>query len=209
VTRAAVPRLVEAVSFMCEQFKCGVIALEPVSSSGRAKEQDAIAPDPHEFIAQCRAALAVARRHGRELTYSGARFGSITNGFCETTRDLLAVTPEGHLSSCYEVGQSDDPRSSLFFYGRLNPASRDLDVDMSKVIRLRTLTVEHKIGCETCFCKWTCAGECSAKLAQDGDPWRTGHSSRCIINRALTLDQMKDYLDGIEPISMAQEIERI
>lgn len=209
VTSTAVPRLVEAVTFMCERFKCAVIALEPVSSSGRAKAQDAIAPGPLEFIREYRAALAVARRYGRELTYSGARFGSVSNGFCETTQDLLAVTAEGFLSSCYEVGQRDDPRSGLFFYGRLDAASRNLDVDMKKVIRLRTLSVEHKVGCDSCFCRWTCAGECAAKLAEQGDPWHTGHSSRCTINRALTLGQMKDYLDGIEPISMPKEMARL
>lgn len=199
VTRASVGRLAEAVEFMCRQFKSPAIQLEPVSSSGRAREQDAIAPDPQEFITQFRAAREIGRRHGREIKYSGARFGTITNGFCQSSDDLLAVTPEGMLSGCYEVGQRADPRADLFFYGRLDQQRRDLELDMKKVIRLRTLSVEHKSGCETCFCRWSCAGECSAKLAQDGDAWRTGYSSRCTINRALTLDQMKDYLDGVTP----------
>ena len=61
--------------------------------------------------------------------------------------------------------------------------------------RLRTLTVEHKSACDTCFCRWSCAGECAAKLALAGDAWNTGENPRCIINRELTLDQMKEWLD--------------
>lgn len=206
VTRLGVQRMAEAVEFMCREFACPLIQLEPVSSSGRARGQDAMAPEPQDFIEQFRQARVVARRYGRDLKYSGARFGSVTNSFCQTSDDLLAVTPEGFLSSCYEVGQSDDPRADTFFYGRLNRDTRDLDVDMKKVIRLRTLTVEHKSGCETCFCRWTCAGECSAKLAEAGDAWRTGYSTRCTINRALTLDQIKEYLDGdAAPIRPAGE----
>ena len=63
-------------------------------------------------------------------------------------------------------------------------------------LHLRTLTVEHKQGCDTCFCRWSCAGECSAKLADAGDAWDARDHPRCDINRALTLDQMKAYLEG-------------
>jgi uncharacterized protein len=63
------------------------------------------------------------------------------------------------------------------------------------LIRLRTLTVEHKSSCDECFCRWSCGGECAAKLAQAGDAWNASNRPRCIINRDLTYDQMKDYLE--------------
>jgi uncharacterized protein len=204
VTRPGVSRMAESVEFICRHFKTSLIQLEPVSSSGRARENDLMSPDPHEFVRQFRAARAIARGYGREIKYSGARFGTVTNKFCQVSDDLLAVTPEGFLSSCYEVGQADDPRADTFLYGRLNAQTRELDVDQKKVIRLRTLSVEHKSGCDECFCRWSCAGECSAKMAQGGDAWDTRHNPRCIINRELTLDQMKEYLEGGGPWPGAQ-----
>jgi uncharacterized protein len=205
VTRMGLSRMADAVEFMCRNFKAQVIQLEPVSSSGRARVNDLTTPDPNEFVRQFRMAKAIAQAYGRELKYSGARFGLITNKFCQVSDDLLALTPEGALSSCYEVGQADDPRASTFFFGKLNQETRGLDVDMKKVIRLRTLTVEHKSACDTCFCRWSCGGECSAKLAQAGDAWDTSHNPRCVINRALTLDQMKEYLErgGAMPLLQA------
>lgn len=195
VTRSGVPRLAESVEFMCRTFQAQRLHLEPVASSGRARD-GGLAPDPLEFVRQFRRARGIARSYGRELKYSGARFGTLTPHFCQASDDLLALTPEGLLSSCYEVGQEDDPRAATFFYGRLDRESGRLDVDMQKLRRLRTLSVEHKPACDTCFCRWSCAGECSAKLALSGDAWSTGGNSRCIINRELTLDQMKEWLDG-------------
>src|SRR5439155_7669473 len=143
-----------------------------------------------------RLARDVARSFGRELRYSGARFGTISNKFCQVSDDQLALTPEGFASSCYEVGEQDDPRADTFFYGRLDAPSGRLYVDMKKVIKLRTLTVEHKSSCDTCFCKWSCAGDCSAKHALNGNAWDASDSPRCTINRELTLDQMRAFVDG-------------
>jgi len=194
VTRLSLERMVESVEFMCQSFRAGVIQLEPVFQAGRALANDLLSPDPHEFVRHFRAAREIARAHGRELRYSGARFGTVTNKFCQVSDDQLAITPEGFLSSCYEVGEADDPLANTFFYGRLNPETRELELDMKKLVVLRTLTVEHKSSCDECFCKWSCGGECSAKLARAGNAWDAAESPRCIINRELTLDQIKDYL---------------
>lgn len=195
VTRMGLAKMVESVEFMCRNFRSPVIHLEPVFPSGRAQANDLMSPDPHEFVRKFRAARAIASSYGRELKYSGARFGTITNKFCQVSDDLLALTPEGLISSCYEIGASADPRADTFIYGRLNETTRDLDIDKKKLIRLRTLTVEHKSACDECFCRWSCGGECSAKLALAGNAWDTSSSPRCVVNRELTLDQMKDYLE--------------
>lgn len=195
VTRLGLSKLVESVEFMCRSFEARVVHLEPVFESGRACPDDLKPPDPHEFIREFRAAREIARAHGRELKYSGARFGTVTNKFCQTSDDLLALTPEGLVSACYEIGEPDDPRADAFLYGRLNGETRDLEIDMGRLALLRTLTVEHKSSCDGCFCRWSCAGECAAKLALEGSAWDASKSPRCIINRALTLDQMKEYLE--------------
>ncbi len=83
------------------------------------------------------------------------------------------------MTGCYEVGEPDDPRAGTFFYGRLNPATGEIEVDDEKLRRLRTLTVEHKPACADCFCKWTCAGECASKPALEGNAWDPSGNPRC------------------------------
>ena len=194
VTRASLERLVESVEFICRTFKAQMIHIEPVFQVGRALDNDLGFPDPDLFVAAFRASRDVAASYGRELKYSGARFGAVTNKFCQVCDDLLAVSPEGFVTGCYEVGEPDDPRAGTFFYGRLNPATGEIEVDDEKLRRLRTLTVEHKPACADCFCKWTCAGECASKLALEGNAWDPSGNPRCLVNRELTLDQMRAYL---------------
>jgi uncharacterized protein len=201
VTRMALPSMVESVEFMCRQFGAKMIHIEPAFASLDARSDDSASPDPGEFVRQFRAARAVARAFDRNLRYSGARFGTPTNRFCQASNDLLAVTPDGLASACYEVGSRDDDRAETFFYGRFNHETGRLDIDVPKLRRLRTLTVEHKSSCSNCFCRWSCAGECSAKLAVTNDAWDAAGSPRCIINRELTLDLMREYLEcggGVE-----------
>ena len=195
VTRPGLSRVVESVESICRNFKAGIIQLEPMYAAGRAKRGGHLSPDPHEFARQFRMADEVARSYGRELQYSGARFGLVQPRFCRVSADLLALTPDGSASACFEVGDSADPRADLFFYGRLDPRSGELQVDTDKLARLRTLNAGHKASCAACFCRWSCGGECAAKLALEGDPWDSSRSERCIINRELTLGQMRDFLE--------------
>jgi uncharacterized protein len=195
VTPAGLPRVAESVDLMTRSFKARTIQLEPMEPSGRAQENGIGFPDPHEFVRQFRLAREITSAHGRVLKYAGARFGMITPRFCQVGDDQLALTPDGHVTSCYEVGDPEDPRASTFFYGRLNTETHDLEIDETRLARLRTLTVEHKPSCDTCFCRWSCGGECAAKLARAGSAWETSGSPRCLINRELTLDQMKECLE--------------
>lgn len=195
VTQSSLPTMVESVEFLCRTFRAPEVHLEPVFAAGRARVNDLSLADPLEFVRGFREAAVVARGYGRTLKYSGARFGTTTNRFCQVGDDLLTLTPDGLVSSCYEIGDLEDPRADLFIYGRVNPESHDLEIDASKVARLRALSVENKRSCDACFCRWSCAGECASKLALAGDPWDTSGSARCVINRELTLDQMRDYLE--------------
>jgi uncharacterized protein len=194
VTRESLDRLVESVEFICRTFRARMIHLEPVFQVGRARDNDLGFPDPYRFLAAFRAAREVAGSYGRDLKYSGARFGAVTNKFCQVCDDLMAVTPDGHVTACYEVGELDDPRADTFFYGRLNADTAEIELDEAKLHALRSLTVENKSACADCFCKWTCAGECASKLALVGSAWETSGSPRCTVNRELTLDQMREYL---------------
>lgn len=190
VTSAWVERLPEAVESVAGACRAHTIQAEPVFPVGRSDGQDDITPDSKIFIQAFRQASAVARRHGRELEYSGARLGVMTDRFCEAAGRSFAVTPTGEVSSCYEVTEPKDTRAELFFWGRYDKETQTFDLDETRRRKQRRLTVHNKPNCQTCFCKWHCAGDCTAKLAYLGDPLDTAGSPRCEVNRALTRDQL-------------------
>jgi uncharacterized protein len=195
VTRESLEKLVDSVGFIAKNFQATVIQLEPVFIAGRAIRNSLAPVDPQLFVEHYRKALAEARQYGVELKYSGARFNIITNTFCKVpTGNAFAVTQDGRVASCYEITSIDDTRAALFFYGKFDRQSGKFELDCEKIRKLRSLTVENKPYCQTCFCKWHCAGDCPAKMALLGDAWDTSTNPRCIINRELTKDQMKEYL---------------
>jgi uncharacterized protein len=200
VTCGSLDMLPDSIEFLYGNFNAKTIQVEPVIEAGRAKTNQVSKIDPEFFVRQYRSAFDRARKYGKELKYSGARFGTLTNVFCKAAGNSFVVTPEGILTACYEVTESDDPRSELFFFGNYDQESGDFKIDCNKLDRLCSLTVENKPYCNKCFCKWHCAGDCAARLALLGDAWDPSQSDRCYINQELTKDQMVEHLRKIEVI---------
>jgi uncharacterized protein len=190
VTDDSVQRLSEAVLEICNLLAVRTIQVEPVFPVGRAARNDLAAPEARRFIASYRRAEAIAREHGRKLTYSGARLGTISDRFCGAPGRSFAVTPSGAVSSCYEISEEDDPRANAFFWGQYDAEENAFLLDEERRIAQSTMTVHGKVGCADCFCKWHCAGDCSAKLASLGDARDTSLNPRCVVNRTLTRDQL-------------------
>jgi len=196
VTQERIDKVAESVSYIAKKFAAKTIQVEPVFLIGRALETKLAAVNADMFIEQFREAKRLAAKHGKQLKYSGARLHTKTNSFCKAVGgDSFSVTTTGWVSSCYEVNGLDDPRAELFFYGRYDQTTGQFVFNEKKIDRLRSLTVENKVYCNKCFCKWHCAGDCPAKLAALGDAWRPDENFRCHINQELTKDQIMEFMD--------------
>lgn len=187
VTAAAIPRLADSVEYLCANFRPGQIQAEPAYQIGRG----ALAPSAETavFVAAFREAQGRARRHGHELTFSAARAGTLTDHFCAATQDLFALTPDGSVSSCYEVFEESSPRAPVFLYGAAD-GEGGWRFDREKIAFLRRQSVDRRAHCAGCFARWSCGGDCYHKaLAIHGDGEFAG-TERCDIIRALTQDQI-------------------
>ena len=193
VTPDSVDYLPESIDYICQRFAVRTIQAEPVFSVGRATNMK-LAIDPVNFVEKYRQAEAIAKSYNKLLKYSGARLQTLTNQFCNVSSDSMSVTCDGKLTACFEVTETSDNRWDTFCYGSVDVNSGSIDIDMVKLNRLRSLTVEHKPYCENCFCKWHCAGDCAAKLASLDNAWDPSVNPRCWINRELTKDQLIAYL---------------
>lgn len=107
VTADQITRLPESMDFICAQFKPTHIQVEPSYQLGRWSE--APSAETAEFIAAYRAAQVRARRYGKEISFSAARVGALTNHFCGISQDSFALTPDGNVSACYEAFSEDNP----------------------------------------------------------------------------------------------------
>lgn len=197
VTDISVTHLEEIVSYFCDRFGTKRIKVEPMYPRGRAASSQLLKPpSAMAFIRQFRRAHKVALDAGRELVYSGARLNVLSNVFCQAAGESCAITPSGQITSCYEVLNSKDPLSKMFFYGYFDLNSGRLVVDEERRRYLFNLSVLDKRYCANCFCKWHCAGDCPVKVLHARSTGSHSMTDRCYINRELTKDQLIERLNG-------------
>ena len=188
VTAEHIPRMVESVRYVCSNFRPQRIQVEPAYQLGRWSE--APSAETSDFIAGFRAAAAAAREYGREISFSAARVGSLSNHFCGISQDNFCLTADGQVSACYETFIGENEWSEKFFYGAYEPAAQTYRFNLPVLDHLREQSVEYRSFCEGCYAKWTCGGDCYHKsLAVNGDGEFRG-SDRCHIIRELTKDQI-------------------
>ena len=188
VTHDQIEYLSDSVAFICSQFRPQNIQVEPAYQMGRWKE--APSAETASFIEAYRSAQYIARQHGKEIAFSGARLGMLSNHFCGVTQDSFCLTTEGKVSGCYETFMDENEWSKTFFYGTPTPNNEGYSFDLPVLNHLRQQAVQHREFCKGCFAKWTCGGDCYHKsLTVNGETEFQG-TDRCHIIRELTKDQI-------------------
>ena len=187
----------DCLEYMTSHYRPRVVHFEPLNSCGRCATSGTLAPDLEEFSEGFLRCLRRAAELGVKLVYSGAELYNLKNSFCGVARDNFAVTPDGDITTCFEVTSKDDPRAATFFIGRIGQDGQ-LAIDAEKRRFLHSLTVEGLDYCRDCFAKWHCAGECAVKLGHSDYNGRRGHS-RCRLNRQLLRDQVVKTVSRSSP----------
>ncbi len=192
VTHDQIANLPDSIEFICANFRVEQIQVEPAYQLGRWTT--APTAETEDFIAAYREAQQRAHRYGREISYSAARLGALTNHFCGVSQDSFALSPDGNVSACYETFSEDNPWAKVFFYGAPEKEAGKYRFNLPVLNNLRGLAVQHREFCQGCFAKWTCAGDCYHKaLTISGDEEFQG-SDRCHITRELTKDQILEKI---------------
>lgn len=195
VTEGSAYRLAESVEFICRNYTPVKIQAEPVFEQGRALDNAMAVSDLSVFVREFAKAYPIARRHGVELFYSGARPDLLTHRFCLAACRAFVVTTDGDVTTCFESYGREHPLSRYFLVGRFDGKS-SFDLDREKLEGYFHHTVEENEHCRDCFCKWHCAGDCAIKtMRQDGDAgYQT--TERCAVNREITkfliLDKIRE-----------------
>jgi len=193
ITSQSVKQLPAFIEYACMQYGATKIKAEPMHPSGRGSSLQP--PAQSDFILNYINAREIAIRYGRELIYSGADLRGLRYQFCAAAGKSYCFTPQGLISSCYEVFDLKDPLGDLFVFGEFDPERRKISVDMQKLEKLRQLTSENCAECMNCFARWNCGGDCPAKHTSRIPGGNRGDNYRCKINRAILYWQILEALD--------------
>ena len=209
ITSATVHRMEEIVECLCDEHRLAYLHLEPVWACGRCTLTGEQPPSDAVFVENFLKARQRGQALGIEVHYSGARLDMLTNKFCGAPGDGFTVLPEGIVTSCYEITDPDDPRAEIFHYGRYSHDRAVFQFDRQKITALQKLSVEHIPFCKDCFCKWHCAGDCLAKVFRASGAAVHEGSSRCGLNRSLTLASLDAVIEGVQDGEARRQIESV
>lgn len=191
ITERTVHRIEEIVNWFKSEFNITFLHIEPVWFCGRCQTTGEQPPVDEDFINHFNKGLKKATEIGINLVYSGLRVDSLLSKFCGAAGDGFNVLPEGIVTSCYEVTESNDARADIFHYGKYEFDRKEFSFEEEKIKRLLSLSVENIPYCKDCFCKWHCGGDCLSKVFEASNSFVHEGSPRCELNRRLTLNQLE------------------
>lgn len=174
------------VRYLVENTQCQTLQVEPAFNTIRGQHQSAAQAESDAFVDAFMEAWEIAVQAGRNLSYSGARLGLITTSFCTAPYSALILNADGKLVTCYEVASDNHSLVEVSTIGHVV----DSQIHINDSARHRLFDyMENKQAttCQTCFCRWQCAGDCYARstLVEDGGRLIASHA-RCYTNRELT-----------------------
>ncbi len=174
----------------CLDLDVAALQAEPCFVVGRCEESGVQEPEPKEFAWRFLDAYRRGLASNMDVTYSGLRCTDTPRDrFCGACGDSVAVTPDGHLTACFEVVHESDPAASIFFVGRVDESSDRVWLNEDRLAYLRQRITPNLDGCGGCFLKFNCAGDCVVKSFRAGGSIFAQVPDRCrmadLVNRKL------------------------
>lgn len=80
--------------------------------------------------------------------------------YCGFVNGNCFVTPDGFLSACSEIDSGCDPRSAVFFFGRIDQSTGVVQVDQKKLSQIHEISAMPGARCGSCSSGGICPGPC-------------------------------------------------
>ena len=170
---------------LCAANGCKEISAAPFSATGRG-EDGVDDVDPDIFIKNYLLAKQRALELGITFLTPSDCLDNASVRYCNADGESMAIMPEGIISCCTRVTRSTDPLVETFIIGQVTESG--VEIDQSKVEKLKTLNLHNYPECQECFVKYTCSGGCHhTRLLNDGHQ----PLSYCKIVRGVVWDTLK------------------
>jgi uncharacterized protein len=160
VTARSSHRQIELVEYFCDRLLATNLRFEPVYSARRAPGEAFSPDDAAGFVARFVEAQRVARARGCELELSGVRIDELHGPYCNPSREVLQLMPDGRASACFLSAGNNERADAPMVMGRIDPASQEFVVDRGRVERLRAQAARIPARCESCHNIYHCARDC-------------------------------------------------
>jgi uncharacterized protein len=195
ITEDSVNKMEEILRHFMKISSLKQFHLEPLFECGRCETTGLKAPSSEDFIRNFIKTKELARENNVRLYSSGSDLEKIGFKFCGAAGSNFFITPNGKVTSCLEVSRPTDDMNEIFIIGGFDKEKNEFAFNQNKLSALRKRTVQNVEGCEDCFAKYNCSGDCLAKsCAVSGSLYNSKGNVRCEVNQALLLHEIKQKL---------------
>ena len=163
ITEEAADTMLETIE-LAKQLGLAKVHFEPVSLTGRCTATTIERPDAEKFAEKFLQCFLLGLKYDIDVHYSGMRcFENCHQRFCGACGQNLCVTPDGNITTCYEVLDSKDPAAKEFFIGKVDLSKAMVVLDSARIEQLMQRVTTNMDACKECFLRYQCAGDCPAK----------------------------------------------
>jgi radical SAM protein with 4Fe4S-binding SPASM domain len=187
ITRDTVDRMEEIADWFCRTFRPQSVCFETLQPTAQAQESGLYPPDPWEFARHYIRAAETLEAYGVEPIYATADIRARRISFCPVGRDVPIVSPDGMIAACYLLEGDWQARGLDMRMGWMAQNSA-VTLDMDIVEALRDMNVSNRPTCDSCFCRWHCAGGCHVDHRLSGLPG--AYDRLCIQTRSIALSNI-------------------
>lgn len=191
ITPNSMRRQSEIVAYLCDRLFAGTIRLEPAYDGRSADRRFFVPDDADEFVSHYLEAYRVAQEHRCELELSGVRIDELHGPYCNPSRAVLQLTPDGTASACFLSVGNDGALDGMMTLGRLDPSTGELLVDHARAAAQRRQSAAVPARCQDCHNIYHCARDCpDTCLLSDSEPsWRP-EGFRCRVQKLIGRHQI-------------------
>ena len=171
------------------------VQVEPASIVGRGANLRDGPPDPLAFAEAFLDAFRYALRAGVQLSTAAWSHPRVGNGrYCAAISGTRALTPDGFLSACTEVGDGSNP-DDPFIVGRQR-LGQSLELWPMREAYLQSRIGYDLPDCRDCYMVDTCAGGCASRARAQSGHTHDRDERHCIMSRHINPRLMADLADG-------------
>ena len=196
-TAAIVDKMADNVEYFYRRWGVSRFCFVPLRETTRSRKSGLGAPSSEALFQAFIEADARADALGVTLYYSAHRHGPVAGSphFCAISRDYFGLTQDGFVTACSQFPRQHPSRNPLKFYlyGKFDEETGRIVIDEDKRRMLHQLHLANKQYCLDCFARWSCKGDCPARLfgyPEGGKPdflemYREFPSPYCPLNQML------------------------
>lgn len=158
ISQLNIQQMGEITHWFCQNFRLSALNFEILCSTDLTKKKGLFPPNPIEFAIEYQKSKEIAKSYGIEVVYASdiSQQPQVTS--CPVGKDTAIVSPNGRINNCYLMPGRWQKVGLQLDFGFIS-SSKNVELNQSKLEAIRKM-VEEKPRCNTCFCKWSCAGGC-------------------------------------------------